>query len=80
MKKITVIWTAVDGYVGGASPQGVKIDVSDFADLDRDDAASLLKDCIQEDFEQKVSWECEDFEEYVDKIMAEAKAESEQVS
>lgn len=53
---ITVRWEVEDGYAGKARPQSTRIELEDFEDLSDDEIARLLEECIQEDFEQSISW------------------------
>ena len=56
-----VSWEAADGYVGKSRPQTTRIDDSDILSCEtEDEVRDLVRDCIQEDFEQKV---CPDYSE-----------------
>jgi hypothetical protein len=72
--RIEVTWQAADGYVGGRRPQTTKIEVSDFVGLTRLEAEMLFDQIINEDFSQRVQWECDDYEASLSEIMAAAAA------
>ena len=53
---MTVIWRVDDGYTGRREHH-TEIDDDALADYDTEDGKQeYINDCIQEDFEQKVSW------------------------
>lgn len=56
--KIDVVWEVCDGYVGKSRPQHSKIDISEF-DSDMSDAEieQTILDYVQEDFEERISWD-----------------------
>lgn len=52
-----VIWEVDDGYADGSAPHSTIIDDDDLSDYENDrEREDFITDCIQEDFEQKVSW------------------------
>ena len=54
--KIEVTWEVADGYVGGKRPQRTKISHSDILDCEsEEDVKELIKESIEEDFEQRIS-------------------------
>lgn len=71
-RTIKVEWEVTDGYVSGGRPQTAKIDPSDFIGLTRKEAEVTLRDIMQEEFLQRVGWECKDFDASLAEIRAAA--------
>ena len=59
-----------DGYCGGSRPQSVEVDDYEIIECETlSEAIILVEECVQEDFEQKVSWVFKtDIEKEIDKI------------
>lgn len=53
---IEVRWEVEDGYAGKTRPQYTKIRIADIMDCwSEDEVKSLIDDCIQADFEHRIS-------------------------
>jgi hypothetical protein len=80
MSNITITWYADDGYVCGDRPKRIVCDPDDFVDCDSEESVNeMLSQCLQEEFEQKVSWCADNFDDHVKAIWArvqKARAES----
>jgi hypothetical protein len=54
---VKVEWTVDDGYAGGSRPQYTDIDDDDLDECETDEEREeFINDCIQQDFEQKITW------------------------
>ena len=55
-----VIWEVEDGYVGKSRPQEIIIPDDEIYDwegkISEEEKQKLIEDCVQEDFNQKISW------------------------
>ncbi len=69
MTKIKVRWQASDGYIGKDRPQVTTIEASDFEGLERREAEALFEELMEDDFRNKVSWDCDDYDGAIDEIM-----------
>jgi len=64
-----VTWEVDDGYVGGSRPHTTNIDELDIEDCeDIDEAMEMVRDMIQEDYDQKINWFITKEEEIKNKI------------
>jgi len=56
--EIEINWEAEDGYAGGSRPQTTFIDEDDIAESCETEAEAIeyIYQCVQEDFNQKISW------------------------
>lgn len=72
MTQIKVKWSASDGYVGKDRPQTTTIDASEFEGLSRKEAEELFEELMEDDFRNKVSWDCDDYDGAINEIMASA--------
>ncbi|MBD3351724.1 MAG: hypothetical protein GF364_09590 [Candidatus Lokiarchaeota archaeon] len=53
-----VRWEVNDGYIGKSRPQYTIIDDDDLDECEtEEDREKLIEDMIQEDFEQRITWE-----------------------
>jgi predicted RNase H-like HicB family nuclease len=75
--KITITWEVSDGYCGGSAPQYFDISPSEFNGNTPEEIREMLDSMIQEDFQDKVTWSCSDFEEYVSQIQEALKEDKE---
>lgn len=68
-----VTWEVDDGYAGGSRPQHTEVDEGDIESCDTlEEAMKLVDDCIQDAFEQNISWftkHREQIEKEVQKIL-----------
>ena len=54
---VIVTWEVNDGYVSGSAPQTTLIDDCDWLECEtEEERQDLVSDCVQNDFEQKVTW------------------------
>lgn len=51
-----VIWEVDDGYCGKSAPQTTIIDDDELADIPPNEVDDYINECVQDDFEQKISW------------------------
>lgn len=52
-----VTWEVEDGYVTGARPQHTEIPDDELAECETEEERDkLIAECIQNDFEQNISW------------------------
>lgn len=52
-----VYWEVEDGYVGKSRPQSTEISDEDLDACETEEERErLIEDCIQEDFEQMITW------------------------
>ena len=52
-----VYWEVEDGYVGKSRPQSTEISDEDLDACETEEERErLIEDCIQEDFEQNITW------------------------
>lgn len=52
-----VTWKVEDGYIGPSAPHEVEIDDDELAECETDEEReTLIEECIQEDFNSKISW------------------------
>jgi hypothetical protein len=67
---IDVGWVVEDGYAGPEAPQTTKINLSDFEkDMDAEEVYRVLGEFVQEDFEQKITFDIKDREGVVQQIL-----------
>jgi hypothetical protein len=78
---INITWHIEDGCAGDNRPQNAWFDPDDFEDCDSEESVNeMLSQCLQEEFEQRVSWCADNFDDHVKAIWArvqKARAESE---
>ena len=55
-KTIKVRWQVEDGYAGGARPQSTTLNLEDFEGCSDEQIVEMIEQCIQDDFEQSISW------------------------
>jgi len=52
-----VRWEVEDGYCGKSRPQSTEISDDDLSNCDTEEERdALIEDCIQEDFENRITW------------------------
>lgn len=52
-----ITWQVDDGYAGGGRPQHTDINDSDLAECETEEEKELLiREVVQEDFEQHITW------------------------
>jgi phage gpG-like protein len=51
-----VRWQVDDGYAGGSRPQSLNLPDRDFEDMTEEEKETYINDCVQEDFNNKISW------------------------
>lgn len=52
-----ITYEVEDGYVGGSRPHSVKISNDDLDEYETEsEIEAFIEECVQEDFEQNVSW------------------------
>ena len=52
-----VNWEVEDGYIGKSRPQHTVIDDDELAEREtEEEKEQLIEECIQDDFNQKISW------------------------
>lgn len=51
-----ITWEVDDGYVGGRRPHTTVIDDEDFEDMADEEKDAYIMLCIQENFNQIISW------------------------
>jgi hypothetical protein len=67
--KFKVSWEAQDGYVGGSRPQSFSVDIDEFdSSQTLDDITRQLTDDIDNDFEEKVYWHSDNYEQVAQEI------------
>jgi len=60
-----VRWEVADGYVGAGRTQETEIDDDSIAECEsQEEFNRLIEECVQEDFEQRVSWEVDPWPEW----------------
>lgn len=68
-KRFEAEWEVADGYVGKRRPQRSHLSLGDFEeDMDKADIEQAVLVQIQSDFEQQITWECNNLDELVDEI------------
>lgn len=53
---VKVRWQVDDGYAGGSRPQSLTIPDEDFEDMTEEEKEAYIEECIQDDFNNKISW------------------------
>ena len=51
-----VHWDVEDGYGGKSRPQTTEVDDSDYLETPPEDREAYLEECVQEDFEGRITW------------------------
>jgi hypothetical protein len=61
--KIIVKWEVEDGYVGKSRPQSTIVDTDHhfWDSLNDEEKRQLIEECVQEDYEQKISFSISDY-------------------
>lgn len=78
-EKIKVEWEIEDGYAGPSRTQVARIDPTGFVGMNRKEAVRELNECMEEEFRERVHWECKDYEASLTEIMqAAAKIQAEE--
>jgi hypothetical protein len=53
-----ITWEVSDGYVGPSGPQHLNIDTEELLKCEtKEEMVEYIREAIQEDFDQRVSWE-----------------------
>lgn len=70
---IIITWEVDDGYVGGARPHEVEIDVEDIKECESvEEVENLIEEMVEADFNDKVSWYIkDDCSSEIEKILSE---------
>jgi hypothetical protein len=79
MSKHTLNWEVDDGYCGSSRPQSLRVYADDFgANATLEVIKDLLAEYVQDDFDQKVSWSCDNLDEVAQAIYDELQAEADE--
>lgn len=71
-------WEVGDGYVGKSRPQKTQIHSSECEGMTREEIEEHVEQCMQDDFDQKITAEASNLREVVDTIYNAVGAEDEE--
>lgn len=76
MSKFTVNWECEDGYIGGARPQTLQLDVDDMVEScdTEEDAVKYLEDEVRSDFDSKITFHVKNHDEVMEEWRARKKS------
>lgn len=64
--KIEVRWQVEDGYCGKSRHQNFDLDLEDFAGCESEvEYEHVLDGAVQEEFENRIAWRCDNYEDII---------------